>query len=156
MAVAPAAMGSQLRAAIEAHRPVRGARPRPAAQAPAPQPGAAHSATLDPAVLASVRSTGHAFFSALMQKYEAAWVDDRKALDAALQTGHGETVRRAAHRLKSGSAMLGARGVSAACAAIEDAARTGELGGVPALLERLDGEQTRALRALRDLDRVAG
>ena len=147
---------SQLRAAIEAHRPVRGARPRPAAQAPAPQPGAAHSATLDPAVLASVRSTGHAFFSALMQKYEAAWVDDRKALDAALQTGHGETVRRAAHRLKSGSAMLGARGVSAACAAIEDAARTGDLSSVPALLERLDGEQTRALRALRDLDRVAG
>jgi GAF domain-containing protein/CheY-like chemotaxis protein/HPt (histidine-containing phosphotransfer) domain-containing protein len=59
------------------------------------------------------------------------------AMRAGLDAGDADGVRRAAHTLKSNAATFGANELAAVCAALEDAAKRGELGDAPASLDEI-------------------
>jgi len=59
-------------------------------------------------------------------------------LRSAAGKGDAAEVRRAAHTLKSSSAMLGARALSAACAELERLSRLGDVGDAAARVAALD------------------
>jgi signal transduction histidine kinase/DNA-binding response OmpR family regulator/HPt (histidine-containing phosphotransfer) domain-containing protein/HAMP domain-containing protein len=71
------------------------------------------------------------------------------ALQAGLDSGHAGEVRRAAHTLKSNGATLGAPRFAAACAEVEEAARTGDLASAARLADCLDGHLAAARAALQ-------
>lgn len=95
------------------------------AQAPAPAPGAAPP-LLDPQVLA--RYVGHdtRTHARLRSDYLERLLPMRQALAEALAQGGMERTRDLAHQLKSTSATIGALQLSAACLALERAARAGD------------------------------
>ena len=70
----------------------------------------------------------------------------------ALAEGDAETLRRAAHSLKSNSANFGAQVLSQMCKELEELAKTGSLGGAAELLDQVATEYERAKAALRAVD----
>jgi CheY-like chemotaxis protein/HPt (histidine-containing phosphotransfer) domain-containing protein len=70
------------------------------------------------------------------------------ALRSGVSQGEADTIRRAAHTLKSSSANLGAHHLSALSAELEKKGRSGELEGTPALLADLEREVERVGQAL--------
>jgi HPt (histidine-containing phosphotransfer) domain-containing protein len=110
---------------------------------------------LDPAALASLEemaSGDRQFIAELIDT----WVSDAArqiaAIEQALVTGDADTLRRAAHTLKSTSQSLGAIQLAGRCAEIEAHARDGRMQAVSALLQTLHDchEQARAaLLAMR-------
>ncbi|HEX3828909.1 MAG TPA: response regulator [Sporichthyaceae bacterium] len=70
------------------------------------------------------------------------------ALQAGLESGRVDEVRRAAHTLKSNGATLGAPRFAAACAAVEQAARMDDLESAGRLADCLDGHFAAARAAL--------
>ena len=69
------------------------------------------------------------------------------ALEEAILEDDAPTVERLAHTLKGSSANMGARGMSALCARLEDAGASGDLSHSFRLLERLKEEFGRVDRA---------
>jgi HPt (histidine-containing phosphotransfer) domain-containing protein len=91
--------------------------------------------TLDPAALESLRELGgDEFVGELVDTFLA----DAPALLSALHGTDVAEVRRAAHTLKSNGLTLGAAGFAEACAELEELARTGDISGAGALVERVD------------------
>jgi PAS domain S-box-containing protein len=111
------------------------------------------SSPIDPQVFAPLQAAGNDFLTALIQKYAESWDGDVEALTSSLDRSDAQAAQRAAHRLKSASAMLGAVEVSTVCAAIESAAQGEALDRVPPLMDRLHTEYARALSALRTMQR---
>jgi PAS domain S-box-containing protein len=111
---------------------------------------------IDSRVIAPLLAAGPDFLATLTQKYAESWDGDIEALQSSLDRDDTLTARRAAHRLKSASAMLGATMVSAVCAEIEAAADDEALDRVPPLMDRLHAEYVRALGALRTMQRKVG
>ncbi|MEA2604027.1 MAG: hypothetical protein QOF89_5019 [Acidobacteriota bacterium] len=102
--------------------------------------------------LRELAAGGEDLLGILVQTYAASSADDLSALRRLTAEGHWWEVERAAHRLRGGSASLGAVRVAAVCTAIEErvrAKRTGEIGPLVAQLER---ELERALGALDKMD----
>jgi HPt (histidine-containing phosphotransfer) domain-containing protein len=62
------------------------------------------------------------------------------AMRTGLDAGDADGVRRAAHTLKSNAATFGANELAAQCAALEDAAKRGELGDAAAPLDAIARE----------------
>ncbi len=75
------------------------------------------------------------FIDDLLQTYHADAEGQIEAMQAALTAGDAETLRRAAHSLKSNSAGVGALTLAARCRELEMAAKAGELAGAR---ERID------------------
>jgi HPt (histidine-containing phosphotransfer) domain-containing protein len=69
-------------------------------------------------------------------------------LRAALEPSDAEVLRKAAHSLKSSTANLGAATLSAHCHTLEKAAREGQLGEAPALVEQIEQELREVLATL--------
>jgi HPt (histidine-containing phosphotransfer) domain-containing protein len=69
------------------------------------------------------------------------------ALEEAILNDDAPTVERLAHTLKGSSANMGARGMAAICARLEDAGQSRDLSQGPGLLERLGEEFARVDRA---------
>jgi HPt (histidine-containing phosphotransfer) domain-containing protein len=72
------------------------------------------------------------------------------ALEEAVQNDDTPAVERLAHTLKGSSGNMGARGMSALCARLEDAGASGDLSQSFRLLERLKEEFGRVDRAFED------
>jgi HPt (histidine-containing phosphotransfer) domain-containing protein len=70
-------------------------------------------------------------------------------LRRALSQGDRESVRRAAHRFKSGSANLGARDLADLCQALEDQAAKGDWVKDPDCFARIEAEYRRVAAALQ-------
>jgi two-component system, sensor histidine kinase and response regulator len=72
------------------------------------------------------------------------------ALEEAVQNDDTPAVERLTHTLKGSSGNMGARGMSALCARLEDAGASGDLSQSFRLLERLKEEFGRVDRAFED------
>jgi PAS domain S-box-containing protein len=138
----------QLARALQAHLPDR--RPRPAA--PRPLPPAPEGLALLPADLGAHLAAMGVETAEEVDELLQIFVEDARprldALRAAVAAGPGEAVHRTAHALKSGCAYLGAEALRAACAAVEQAGRDGDLEQARALLPRVEAALEATLAAL--------
>jgi HPt (histidine-containing phosphotransfer) domain-containing protein len=73
------------------------------------------------------------------------------ALHESLERGDADELRRAAHTLKSNGRTFGAGGFSDLCRELEERAKSGELGGAGALVDRIDREYEAVAEALRSV-----
>lgn len=76
-------------------------------------------------------------------------------LETAIPAGDAPTVERAAHTIKSSSAMLGARATQGVAERIEQMGKRAELAGATDALARLKAEIVRLRTALRDAGRMS-
>src|SRR3954451_21182456 len=92
--------------------------------------------TLDPAALESLRDLGgDEFVAEIVDTFLA----DAPGLLALLRDADVAEVRRGAHTLKSNGLTLGAEGFAAACAELEDKARSEDMDGAAELADRIEG-----------------
>lgn len=91
--------------------------------------------TLDSAALDSLRELGgDEFVAEVIDTFLA----DAPALLALLRNSDVAEVRRGAHTLKSNGLTLGAENFAAACAELEDRARSEDLSNAPELANRIE------------------
>jgi len=110
------------------------------------------STAIDPTVFETLKeAVGDDFIGELIETY----LNDAPKLIAeirrSLQEGGSETMRRAAHSLKSNSGNFGAARVVELAKDLEMAAKSGSLDSAPAMLERLEAEYRQAADELRQL-----
>jgi CheY-like chemotaxis protein len=77
------------------------------------------------------------FVAELIEQFVTEAPDLVAAMRTGTDTGDADGVRRAAHTLKSNAATFGANELAARCAALEDAAKRGELGDAVASLDAI-------------------
>jgi GAF domain-containing protein/CheY-like chemotaxis protein len=80
------------------------------------------------------------FVSELIEQFVTEAPDLVAAMRASLDADDGDGIRRGAHTLKSNAATFGADQLAAGCAALEDAAKRGELGDAAAALDAIARE----------------
>ena len=95
------------------------------------------------------------FLNELIAKFSENWPRDHAVLCTAMERAEADPIRKAAHRLKSASASLGAVELAAACSEVEIAARDGHLENAATSLLSLDEAHRRALSALQKVTRQA-
>ena len=104
---------------------------------------------LDEVVLAGLRELGDA---ELLSELSTMFLDDASsslaALREAVEEGDPLTVERVAHTLKGAAGNMGAPGMAAICAELQDVGASGDLGGAVELLGRLEKEFGRVRPAL--------
>ena len=100
--------------------------------------------------MASLKTAGEDFLAELLAKFTENWSGDRERLANAVDVGDAEDARKAAHRLKSSSANLGARRLSQRCHQAEQAARADDLSSIAPLLATLDAQYDLAVAALNE------
>ncbi len=101
---------------------------RPVAQPDLPPPPAAEKSAFDPAVLKELSAMGGGTGDLVVRALSLFGTHSRSAmleLVTAVQSGDSDTIRRAAHSLKSMSVNVGATALGAACGKIETKAREG-------------------------------
>lgn len=116
----------------------------------------AGSGAVDRAVLDGIRLLEGPESRGLLRKVVCLYLSDSlkhmERIRSAMKSGDTGSLRRAAHSLKSGSANLGASGLSGICRMIEEVANTGEPpSGDDPLQERLEREYLAVRRELEDL-----
>jgi len=106
---------------------------------------------LDRQVISGLRSLQREDETDIVAELAGMFLEDARprlsALEEAILNDDAPTVERLAHTLKGSSANMGARGMSAICARLEDAGQAGDLSQGPGLLERLGEEFARVDRA---------
>ena len=89
----------------------------------------------------------------LLAEIAGLYLEDEPALlaqlEAAMEAGQAQGVRRAAHALKGSVANFAAARAQAAALALEQAGRSGNLADAPALLDTLRAELAAVREALR-------
>jgi CheY-like chemotaxis protein len=141
------------------HRPAETPREAPAeveeATAPAEVGVASHpgegSEVLDPAALERLREMAGgdaAFVETMIESYLATSPPLLRRLRSSLESGDAPEMRMVAHTLKSGSADLGARALSALCARLEAMARSGTLEGATPLVAEAEDAYAQVEAAL--------
>jgi HPt (histidine-containing phosphotransfer) domain-containing protein len=114
---------------------------------PSPDP-----ASLDQAALKAIRELDPDGKAGLLQQVIEMYLQASPPLisqiESGLASGNADSVRIAAHTLKSSSANLGAQGLAQTCGALESAARSGSLAGHAATAARLRPEFESVRRAL--------
>jgi len=142
------------------HEPASASRTAPAptdaaGQAGAPDQGGTQPAELDAQMLASIADLERCGAPRLLQRLIDTYVDSAARLmaggAAALAVGDTAALRQAMHTLKSSSASLGGAALAGRCAAIEAAARAGDLAAARAQWAAVAGEYQRTLAALQRL-----
>ncbi len=107
---------------------------------------------IDQSVLASLRQLERDTDEDLLGELIELFFEDAparlKCLRGALAQGDANGFMRAAHSLKGSSGNLGARGMAALCADLEQRARSGTLDGVEAIVATLEKEFELVRRAL--------
>jgi PAS domain S-box-containing protein len=107
---------------------------------------------VDPAALSSIRSMDPDGSVGLLGRLITSYVSHSANDLASLQQGAGlgdmEALRKTAHRLKSASHNVGAKGLAALCQSLEAAARAGEPQEATALVEAVRHEYEGVHRAL--------
>jgi len=104
---------------------------------------ASHDA-VDPTVLARVREMMGEEGETMIRNLTALFLNNSRLLldqlHAALAAGDAETVRLAAHTLRSPAAQMGAMHLAALCQFLEAKGRQGDLSDGPALLDAINTE----------------
>jgi HPt (histidine-containing phosphotransfer) domain-containing protein len=111
----------------------------------------ADRAPIDAQVLAGLRAeldSDAALFDEILTEFINQLAPRLGAIDDAIGSADGLRTAAAAHALKGGSMLVGARGMSALCLWIELAGRAGAIDEAAALLERLREEAAAVRRAL--------
>lgn len=110
------------------------------------------AAELDRTALDAIRDLDAGGAANLLAQVVALYLGDAPALIArirdGLQRGDADGVRTAAHTLRSSSANLGARQLARMCAALEAAARSGQLAAGLPTAEEVEQEFQAVFRAL--------
>jgi two-component system sensor histidine kinase/response regulator len=124
----------------------------PAYRVPGTEGGVSHAGTpLDREVIASMRGLQGEGETDIVAELAGMFLDDARprlsALEEAVQNNDAPAVASLAHTLKGSSGNMGARGMSALCARLEDAGASGDLSHSFRLLERLKEEFGRVDRA---------
>ncbi|NEX20813.1 response regulator [Thiorhodococcus mannitoliphagus] len=112
-------------------------------------------ALLDPSVIAAIRCLGRPGRPDPLKKVISLYLESAPALMDQLRRGvadqEGDTVRRAAHTLKSSSANLGAIALSRTCQILEHQGREGRLGESRAMLIQAEDQLAAVAAALERL-----
>ena len=74
----------------------------------------------------------------VLRNFQSHLCADRARLPAMLEQGDQDNVERTAHRMKGSCRMVGARALAEACAAIEQAARRGNMDSARVAIAGLD------------------
>jgi two-component system, sensor histidine kinase and response regulator len=120
----------------------------------APVPAAVDDAVLD-GIRALNRARGDVIVARVVTAYLATAPGQIDEIRGCIEEGDAEGLRFVAHSLKSSSGNVGARGLRDLARALEEAARSGELGLAKDLASRLDEEWSRVHRSLARLPGVA-
>ncbi len=117
---------------------------------PAPD---ANTELVDVTALERIRAIGRSgerdMLAHVVELYERGATQDIERLRDGLANGDPETVRRAAHKLKSASANLGAHVCADLCRALEKAGASGDLAGAAGTLTHLAELVPRVIRQLQ-------
>jgi HPt (histidine-containing phosphotransfer) domain-containing protein len=105
--------------------------------------------TLDPKILAELKEYGDDCVTELVALYLKELSARLAKMRAALAKGDALRLRESAHALKGGSGNIGAVGLLTLCHELELAARRGDLGIAPVLLELIEHEAMDVKHALR-------
>ena len=106
---------------------------------------------LDRTVLADIRALsapGEDLLADIVRLFVADVPDQLRTLRSALDGRDAVAARRTAHRLKGSALAAGARQLAAVCAAVEDAAREGDVDRAASCASTLDEEFHAARLAL--------
>jgi HPt (histidine-containing phosphotransfer) domain-containing protein len=111
---------------------------------------------LDMAVIERIRQMQRRGAVDLLPRLRTMFIDSSSSLvdsiEAALGSGDGEGLRRAAHTLKSASGSLGAARLSARCADLEALGRAGRLAEAAAAWQEARADHHRVVCALHELE----
>jgi two-component system sensor histidine kinase/response regulator len=123
----------------------------PAYRIPGAEDGESHEDPLDRKVISGLRGLQGEDETDIVAELAGMFLDDARprlsALEEAVLSDDAPAVERLAHTLKGSSANMGARGMSALCAQLEDVGAAGDLSQGFRLLEQLKGEFARVDRA---------
>ena len=124
----------------------------PAYRVPGTEAGEAHAEDpLDRQVILGLRGLQGEHETDIVAELAGMFLDDARPrlseLEEAVRGGDAPTVGRLAHTLKGSSANMGARGMSALCARLEDAGAAGDLTSGFVLVQQLKKEFSRVDRA---------
>ena len=108
---------------------------------------------LDTRTLDALISAGDGFFRDLLDTYCSTWSADRNQVSVAVGVKDLDSVRKAAHRMKSSSGNVGAVRLAQRCQEIEKAARESDWNVVVRVNDALDTEYQTAMNALNELMR---
>jgi two-component system, sensor histidine kinase and response regulator len=127
----------------------------PAYRVPGAEDRVAHARSpLDLEVIASMRGLQGEGETDIVAELADMFLGDARprlsALEEAVQNDDAPAIESLAHTLKGSSGNMGARGMSALCARLEDAGASGDLSQSFRLLERLKEEFGRVDRAFED------
>ncbi len=107
---------------------------------------------LEATALESLRELGgDDFLTQVIDEFLADAPNLLAALRRSLEQDDADELRRAAHTLKSNGATFGAEEFSELCRELEEAAKSGQLAGAPALADRIEREYARVEEALTAL-----
>ncbi len=130
---------------------------RMSSPSPLPPPGPASLDALDPRTLGQLKDLGGDddpdFFPSVLRSFLSHLGTSVAALDAAAARRDAAAVKRAAHSLKGGAGNVGAKTLSALCAAVEHVAAAG--GDLARPLADLHAEAVR-VRARVDAELLPG
>lgn len=108
---------------------------------PAPAPSGPDPVQLDAGALARLRELDpdgrHGVVERVLKAFESSLARMLVELEAQRAGGNPDAVARAAHKLKSSAASVGALALAQACAEVERRLRTGEPGTLAGDIERL-------------------
>ena len=125
----------------------------PSAAGEAGADGPAPEYTLDPQSLHKIRSLQQPGKPDLLGRLIDLYLSDcpgiMNALRSAIDSGNAEQVRQHAHRMRSGSASLGALRLAGLCSELEQLGRSAELDAAMRLLQQVEAEFRRVVVALQ-------
>lgn len=84
----------------------------------------------------------------VLTQYLTAAAESVEKLREAVRTGDAAALTQTAHRLKSGSAQVGALSMAGACQELENIGRAARFDGAPLVLERLERQYRGVVRAI--------